>query len=92
MTSSNYPVDSLSMASDTDSGYDKKPRAAVLFTRHSERPVHSYGAHEAGYEAWKFVSKFVERVCMESELSDEQRQSLLNNLAEVISYETCMSK
>lgn len=78
--------------SDTDSGYDptkrQLPQLPTSQLRLPTRPaLIEYEVHEAGYHAWKFVSKFVEHVCMESELSDEQRQSLLNNLAEVISMQ-----
>ncbi len=52
--------------------------------------VRSYSSHEAGYSTWKFVSKFVEHVCMEGSLSDVQRQALLSNLAEVISMQIQM--
>lgn len=78
--------------SDTDSGYDptkqQLQRLPPSQVRVPTQPaLIEYEVHEAGYQAWKFVSKFVEHVCMESELSDEQRQSLLNNLAEVISMQ-----
>ena len=87
--------------SDTDSGYDPTKNATVAKTPSSipknshiyykqDNPVQSYDVNETGYAAWKFVSKFVEHVCMESNLSDTQRQALLNNLAEVISMQIQM--
>lgn len=39
---------------------------------------------EIGYAAWKFVSKFVDHVCIEGSLSDSQRTLLHHNLSDVI--------
>ncbi len=50
--------------------------------------MHTFG--ELGINVWKFVRKFVDRVCMEGGLSDSQRQLLHNNLAEVISLQIQM--
>lgn len=95
--------DNLSINSDTDSGYDPTKTTAAsssAMTQSNTKSVHtsfkqessilSYDVNEAGYSAWKFISKFVEHVCMEGNLSDSQRQSLLNNLAEVISMQIQM--
>jgi hypothetical protein len=51
---------------------------------------YSYSIGEAGYNVWKFVSKFVDRVCIEGNLNNTQRQSLHNNLTEVISMQIQM--
>jgi myotubularin-related protein 5/13 len=50
----------------------------------------SYDVDEAGYSVWKFVSKFVDHVCIEGNLNDSQRQSLHHNLSEVISMQIQM--
>jgi hypothetical protein len=52
--------------------------------------MHSYDVDEAGYSVWKFVSKFVDHVCIEGNLNDTQRQSLHHNLSEVISMQIQM--
>jgi hypothetical protein len=70
--------DQLSIASD-DSGYENGgigPQGS-----------YSYGIGEAGYNVWKFVSKFVDRVCQEGYLNEHQKLLLHNNLTEVVSMQ-----
>jgi hypothetical protein len=70
--------DQLSIASD-DSGYENGgigPQGS-----------YSYGIGEAGYNVWKFVSKFVDRVCQEGYLNETQKLLLHNNLTEVVSMQ-----
>jgi hypothetical protein len=67
-------ADSSSIASE-DSGYENGTHG------------YSYGVGEAGYSVWKFVSKFVDRVCLEGNLNDIQKQALHNNLTEVVSMQ-----
>ena len=67
-------ADTSSVASE-DSGYENGANG------------YSYGVGEAGYSVWKFVTKFVDRVCLEGNLNDNQKQALHNNLTEVVSMQ-----
>ena len=71
---SSAAADGLSIASE-DSGYENGANG------------YSYGVGEAGYSVWKFVSKFVDRVCLEGSLNDIQKHALHNNLIEVVSMQ-----
>lgn len=52
-------------------------------------PASVYAAQfgQIGYDALKFIAKFVDRVCMEGGLSDQQRLALHANLVDVISMQ-----
>ena len=67
-------ADVSSLASE-DSGYENGANG------------YSYGVGEAGYSVWKFVSKFVDRVCLEGNLDDSQKHALHKNLTEVVSMQ-----
>ncbi len=92
-------VENLSIsASDGDSGLPSilpgenlDSIAQVSFKRENNQNMYSsYDVDEAGYSVWKFVSKFVDHVCIEGNLNDSQRQSLHHNLSEVISMQIQM--
>lgn len=79
--------------SDNDSAFEvnvNQPATNdVLDTSSSQDPSSVYQAQfgQVGYEALKFIAKFVDRVCMEGCLNDQQRQALHANLVDVISMQ-----
>jgi hypothetical protein len=85
-------VESKSLAATSeDSGYDankiNKISSKLSFriddlTESEYLDINLIG--EIGDTAYKFIKKFVDRVCIEGNLNDQQRQSLHNNLAQMI--------
>lgn len=85
--------------SDNDSAYDanmvncnhQNDAAVATFETSSSQqdPSAMYMAQfgEIGYGALKFIAKFVDRVCMEGCLNDQQRLALHANLVDVISMQ-----
>ena len=98
VTNDNAAVESLSMsASDVDSNLpsilptdNNVPHNGQVSFKQEHFAHLSYDSDEAGYSVWKFVSKFVDHVCIEGNLNDTQRQSLHHNLSEVISMQIQM--
>ena len=83
-------VENLSIsASDGDSGLPSilpgenlDSIAQVSFKRENNQNMYSsYDVDEAGYSVWKFVSKFVDHVCIEGNLNDSQRLYLKNSVS-----------
>jgi hypothetical protein len=72
-----------------DSNVDWRQKETVNsnYNYREESMPPAFSAGEPGYPIWNFVSKFVDRVCMEGSLSDSQKESLHYNLAEVISMQ-----
>ena len=86
----NGELKSLTAASD-DSGYDANKINKIsskLSFRMDDLAESEYLdinlIGEIGDTAYKFIKKFVDRVCIEGCLNDQQRQSLHNNLAQMI--------
>ena len=75
---------------DFSSSASLKLKSNEVYSNNNKDENYPYSMGEAGYTVWKFVSKFVDRVCIEGNLNNTQRQSLHNNLAEVISMQIQM--
>lgn len=76
-----------SIASDDSAAYEQQQvinRNNDNFDTNEDEANYEQTFGECGYAAWKFISKFVENVCIEGNLSDSQRNMLHHNLAEVI--------